>query len=157
MRGRRTDRDDGTNTFVTTDERGLGRDGPVAESGVQVGVADTRADHLEQALARRELLGTLDAHILDLDGGAALGNDRGLHRFGDLGRHPCVRGSGGGEAVVYRRCAEFAERRWGTSLPPSICLFIRALARADLSTGSGSPVRLQAVANGGARIRLESR
>ena len=69
---------------MTTDERGLGGDGPVALRGGKVGVADTSALHLQETLSRGELVGLGDGPVVDdLEGGAGAADHSGLHGFGD--------------------------------------------------------------------------
>ena len=69
---------------MATDEGELGREGPVAVLGVEVGVADTRAVELDETLARGEVLGLLDGVVGDdLEGRAGGLDDGGLLGLGD--------------------------------------------------------------------------
>ena len=73
---------------MTTDERRLRWDGPVALRGVEVGVADTGALHLDETLAGLEILGLRDGDLLDLERRTGRADDGGLHGLGDVvGRH----------------------------------------------------------------------
>ena len=73
---------------MTADEGRLCGDGPVALGGVQVGVADTGAVELDEALAGLEGLGLGNRDFGDLEVGARRGDDGGLHGLGDgVGRH----------------------------------------------------------------------
>lgn len=86
----RADRHNDAHALVAADERRLGGDGPVALGGVQVGVADAGAVHLDEALAGLEVLGLGHGLVVhDLEGGARGADDGGGHHFGDrvLRRH----------------------------------------------------------------------
>ena len=70
--------------LVTTDEGGLSGDGPVALGGVEIGVANTGALHLEENLTGSELLGLRDGPVVDdLEGGAGVADHSGLHGLGN--------------------------------------------------------------------------
>jgi hypothetical protein len=73
-----------TCTLVTTDERELGRERPVAVHGVQVSVADTRELDVDE-----DLIGTglLDVNLLVLNWAAGLLNDHSHLLGGDRRGH----------------------------------------------------------------------
>jgi hypothetical protein len=67
--GVRANSDDLANTFVATDEWELARKRPVAQAGMQVGVAHAGAVHLDETLSRFELFWLFHRMvILDEDG-----------------------------------------------------------------------------------------
>ena len=77
---------------MTTDERGLCWDGPVALGSVEISVADTGALELDETFAGSELLGLGDGDVLDLEGSTCGGDDGRLHGLRDgVGgcRHGC--------------------------------------------------------------------
>jgi hypothetical protein len=65
----RANSDDFADAFVTADKRQFVRKWPVAKAGVQVGVADASAVHLEEALSWSEFLRLLHRMVVpDADG-----------------------------------------------------------------------------------------
>ncbi len=64
--------DDFADTLVATDERRHGLDGPVTERGVQICVADTGAEHLEETFAGGEVLWRLHGVVLISTGAPAV-------------------------------------------------------------------------------------
>ena len=69
---------------MTTDEGGLGGNGPVTLSSVEIGVADTSALHLQEHLTGGEVIGLRDGPVVDdLEGRAGGAHDGGLHGLGD--------------------------------------------------------------------------
>ena len=95
-------------TLVATDKGRYGLDGPVTERGVQVCVADTGAEHLEETFAGGEILGRLHGVVLDLDGGSGSRYDGDLLRRGK----DKVRDGLGGHLVVVVVC-RIGERDMG--------------------------------------------
>ena len=76
--------------LMPANQRRLRRDRPVALRRMEVGVAHARALHLDEALARREILRLLHGEVgLDFEGvDTALADDRRRLRLGDgLGGH----------------------------------------------------------------------
>ena len=49
---------------MSTNERKLGRDRPIALASVKISMADTAANELDQALSREKILGLLDGEIV---------------------------------------------------------------------------------------------
>lgn len=90
------DSDDFADTFVAADEGRHGLNGPVTKCGVQVCVADTGAEHLEETFARGKVLGILHGVVLDLDGGSGSRDEGDLLRLGENE----VRNGGGGRHLV---------------------------------------------------------
>lgn len=62
---------------MSTNERKLGRDRPIALASVKISMADTAANELDQALSREKILGLLDGKIVtNGKRGVRLLNDR---------------------------------------------------------------------------------
>ena len=69
---------------MATDEGGLGGDGPVTLGGVEVGVANTSAVHLQEDLTGLELVSLGDGPVVDdLEGSSSGADHGGLHGLGD--------------------------------------------------------------------------
>jgi hypothetical protein len=73
-----------TSALVTTDQRQLGGDGPVAVDSVEIGVADARVLDVDEDLLRAWLC---DGDLLVLEGAADLVDDLSPLLRGDLVRH----------------------------------------------------------------------
>ena len=76
--------------LVSTDERGLCGDGPIALGGVEIGVADTGHVELDETLAGLEVLRLDDGVVCaDFEGGTVCWDDGGGLGLwdGELRRH----------------------------------------------------------------------
>lgn len=86
--------------LVSSDQRELGLERPVALAGVEVGVADTGALEADEALAGLEVFGLADGVVVDdVEGGGLILDDGRLLGLGDLelgGRHRGRRAEAGG-------------------------------------------------------------
>ena len=72
--------------LVSSDQRELGLERPVALAGVEVGVADARAVHLDETLAGREVLWLPDGVVVaNVDGLIGGDDDGGLLCLRDVG------------------------------------------------------------------------